>query len=410
MTKQTLDNNGKIALTSQAAAAIGARPLEVVSHSSCHALLANNDEGPMQMAGTLGDVTMTDLLSFCNMFRKNGSLLFTLKGGSKELFFTEGEIVFASSTFPHDDLAEVLYDLGKINQATLKKIKEVGRGQNVPVGKILVEKEIISPKDLWLATRQQVEAIIYSLFTFKEGAFCLRDRTIDKEKIVRLSMNTQNLIMEGLRRVDERALYLREIPSMEAVPVLGNQRGQKLTEQEQRLVELIRDDHCNVKELLRRSGLGEFDGLQNLYHLIRKKVVTLEEPAVAEVKGDLGDLLAIFNGALVAMTRQVSNVNTSFVEEVQIFIRDLPQPYSYVFRDVTVAKDGSVDGGRIMANLDGLEEGDKKRLLADALSEVVYMECIAAKEKLPNEESAELIKRVQKVSERIKSLIGRGEG
>ncbi|NIQ95601.1 MAG: hypothetical protein GWN87_16415, partial [Desulfuromonadales bacterium] len=79
---------------------------------------------------------------------------------------------------------------------------------------------------------------------------------------------------------------------------------------------------------------------------------------------------------------------------MQIFVRDLPQPYSYVFRDVTVAKDGSVDGGRIMANLDGLEEGDKKRLLADALSEVVYMECIAAKEKLPSEESAELIKRV----------------
>lgn len=408
MTKLTIDNTGKISLPSQVAAAIGSRPLEATSFSACHALLANNDDGQVQMVGTLGDVTMTDLLSFCNMFRKKGSLLFTLKGGSKELFFSEGEVVFASSSFPHDSLAEVLYDLGKINQATLKKINEVGKSAT-PVGKILVEKEIISPKDLWLATRQQVEAIIYSLFTFREGAFCLRDRSIDKDKIVRLSMNTQNLIMEGLRRVDERALYLREIPSMEAVPVLGNQRGQKLSEAEQKLVELIRDDHCNVKELLRRSGLGEFDGLQNLYQLIRKKVVTLEEPAVAEVKGDLGDLLSIFNGALVAMAKQISNVNTSFVEEVQIFIRDLPQPYSYVFRDVTVAKDGSVDGGRIMANLDGLEEGDKKRLLADALSEVVYMECIAAKESLPNEESAELIKRVQKVSERIKSLIGRGD-
>ncbi len=254
-----------------------------------------------------------------------------------------------------------------------------------------------------------MEAIIYSLFTFQEGAFCFRGRSIGKDKIVRLSMNTQNLIMEGLRRVDERSLYLREIPSMEAVPVLGNQRGQQLTDEEQKLVELIRDDHCNVKELLRRSGLGEFDGLQNLYHLVRKKIVSLEEPAVAEVKGDLGDLLSIFNGALAAMSKQVSGVHSSFVEEVQIFIRDLPQPYSYVFRDVTVAKDGSVDGGRIMANLDGLEEGDKKRLLADALSEVVYMECITAKEKLPTEESAELIKRVQKVSERIKGLIGRGE-
>jgi hypothetical protein len=410
MTKQKIDASGKVGLSSQAAAAIGARPLEVVSYSPCHALLANTDGGQIIMAGSVGDVTVTDLLSFCNMFRKTGSILFTLKGGVKELFFAEGEIVFATSSYPHEALPEVLYDLGKINQATLKKIKEVSRGQTVPVGKILVEKEIITPKDLWLAARQQVEAIIYSLFSFQEGDFCLRDQEIDEDKIVRLSMNTQNLIMEGLRRVDERALYLREIPSMEAVPVLGNQRGQKLTDSEQKLVELIRDDNCNVKELLRLSGLGEFEGLQHLYQLIRKKIVTLEEPAVAEVKGDLGDLLSVFNGAMVAMARQISTVNAAFVEEVQIFIRDLPQPYSYVFRDVTVAKDGSVDGGRIMANLDGLEEGDKKRLLADALSEVVYMECIAAKENLPAEESADLIKRVQKVSERIKSLIGRGEG
>lgn len=409
MSKQIIDNSGKIGLTSQVAAAIGNRQLEVVSYSSCHALLADTDDGPLIMAGVLGDVTVTDLLSFCNMFRKNGSLLFTLKGGSKELFFVEGEIVFASSTFPHEAMPEVLYDLGKINQATLKRIKEVGSSA-VPVGKLLVEKEIITPKDLWLATRQQTEAVVCSLFTFQSGSFCMRERTVEEEKIVRLSMNTQNLIMEGLRRVDERALYMREIPSMEAVPVLGNQRGLKFTDDEQKLVELIRDDHCNVKELLRLAGLGEFEGLKTLHQLIRKKTVSLETPAVAEVKGDLGDLLSVFNGALVAMTKQISVVNPSFLDEAQIFIRDLPQPYSYVFRDVTVDKDGSVDGGRIMANLDGLEEGDKKRLLADALSEVVYMECIAAKENLPNEESAELIKRVQKVSERIKSLIGRGEG
>ena len=211
MTKQVIDSSGKIGLSSQAAAAIGARPLEVVSYSPCHALLANTDKGPVVMAGTIGDVTMTDLLSFCNMFRKSGSILFTLKGGIKEIFFSEGEIVFASSSFPQESLPEVLYDLGKINQATLKKIKEVGKTAG-PVGKLLVEKEIITPKDLWLATRQQVEAIIYSLFTFQTGAFCVRDQAIDQEDIVRLSMNTQNLIMEGLRRVDERALYLREIP------------------------------------------------------------------------------------------------------------------------------------------------------------------------------------------------------
>ncbi|PLX77895.1 MAG: hypothetical protein C0615_04465 [Desulfuromonas sp.] len=409
MTKQKIDSTSRIRLPSQVAAAVGNRELEISSFSTGHILFSVNGDGKPLFAGCLGDVTVTDLLSFCNMFRKSGALRFALKGGQKEFFFDEGEIVFATSSFPQDDISEVLYELGKINHETLKKIREVGKAA-APAGKVLVEKGMVSPKDLWLATRQQVEAIIYSLFTFAEGDFVLFDQGVGKEESVRLAMSTQNMIMEGLRRVDEKALYLREIPSFEVIPVLGNQRGQKLTEGEQKIVELIREESSNVRELIRRSGFGEFDGLRNVYQLLRKKVISLEEPIVVEVEGELGELLAVFNGALTVMSRQIATVNTAFVDEVRVFIRDLPQPYSYVFRDVTVADNGSVDGSRIMANLDGLEEGDKKRLLADALSEVVYMECISAKENLPAEESAELIKRVQKISERIKSLIGRSEG
>jgi hypothetical protein len=85
----------------------------------------------------------------------------------------------------------------------------------------------------------------------------------------------------------------------------------------------------------------------------------------------------------------------------------LPQPFSYVFRQTSLREDGSVDGGRILANLAGLEEGDKLRLLADSLSELIYMECIAARRELGAADSAELIKRVQAVSTRVQALIGR---
>ena len=408
MSEQIIDSNGRITLPSQVMTVIGKKPMGLISYSSAHILVGSSEKVVPSVAGKLGDVTVTDLLSFYNMFRKSGSILFTLKSGSKELFFEDGEVVYAQSSFVNENLPEVLYDLGKINQTTLKKIHEVG-GTNLSVGKVLVEKAVITTKDLWLASRQQVESIVFNLFSFQEGGFCFLQSKIDQEKVVRLSMNTQNLIMEGLRRVDERALYMRDIRSLDSVPVLSDQRGQKLDEHEALLVDLIREGRVNVKEILRRSGLGEFEALRTLYQLLRKKVVDLEDPVVAEAKGELGDMVTIFNGALIALARQISVVNPAFVDEVQSFLRDLPQPYSYVFRDVSVQEDGSVDGGRIMGNLDGLEEGDKKRLLADSLSELIYMECLAAKESLPNDESADLIKRVQKISERIKGLVGRGE-
>jgi hypothetical protein len=107
------------------------------------------------------------------------------------------------------------------------------------------------------------------------------------------------------------------------------------------------------------------------------------------------------------MCRVVSARNPHFREEVGRFLQDLPQPFSYVFRKASLREDGSVDGGRILANLAGLEEGDKIRLLTDALSELVYMECIAARRELGAVDSAELIKRVQDVSQRVQTLIGR---
>jgi hypothetical protein len=408
MSEQLIDSNGRIALPSPVMAAIGKKPMGLISFSPMHVLVGSSETVVPTVAGTLGDVTVTDLLSFYNMFRKEGSILFSLKGGNRELFFEGGEVVYAESTFVNENLPEVLYDLGKINETTLKKIHEIG-GTNQSVGKVLVEKGVITTKDLWLASRQQVESIVFNLFAFLEGGFCFLSDNIDQDKVVRLSMNTQNMIMEGLRRVDERALYMRDISSLDSVPVLSDQRGQKLDEQEEMLVDLIREGRANVKEILRRSGLGEFEALRTLHQLLRNKVIVLETPVVAEAKGELGDLVAIFNGALVALTRQITVANSEFVEEVQAFLRDLPQPYSYVFRDVNVQEDGSVDGGRIMGNLDGLEEGDKKRLLADSLSELIYMECLSAKESLPADESADLIKRVQKISERIKGLVGRSE-
>ncbi|MCK4535399.1 MAG: hypothetical protein KAT93_00190, partial [Desulfuromonadales bacterium] len=122
---------------------------------------------------------------------------------------------------------------------------------------------------------------------------------------------------------------------------------------------------------------------------------------------NFSEVITIFNGVLIAMFKVVSKKNPQFLQELNRFLLDLPQPFSYVFRQVTLKEDGSVDGGRVLANLAGLEEGDKLRLLSDALSELVYMECIAARRELGAADSSDLIKRVQDVSQRVQTLVGR---
>lgn len=408
MKKISIESDGRLALPPQAVRQVGAGALELVSHSGRHLLLARPVEGEtVCLAGLLGEMAVADLLSFFNMFRKTGILRFGLSGGDKELYFQQGEIVYATSTFPAEDLGEVLHGLGKVDRNTLQKARQFV-GARGSLSKVLVEKGVVTPKDLWLATRSQVEGIVYHLFTFQGGSYAFSAKALEEEEIVRLSMSTQNLIMEGLRRVDERALFMRRIGSLDAVPVLERQ-AEGLTAAQQRLVLLIMGGKLPVREVLRLSGVGEFDALRILYQLVDKGVVRMEEAPDVAVEGDLGEILSIYNGALMALYRAVAPKSPGFAQEVQLFLRDLPQPFSYVFRDATLEKDGALSGGRILANMAGLEEGDKKRLLADALNELIYMECIIARQELGATGTAELIQRVQKIASRVKDLVGRKE-
>jgi hypothetical protein len=332
-------------------------------------------------------------------------LQFTLPGGSKELYLQNGEIVYATSTFPEEEIGEILYKLGKLDREMLQGARQFANGE-IPLGKILADQGIITSQDLWAATKNQVETITYNLFAFHEGSYVYTNVKPDEDKIVSLSMTTQNLIMEGLRRVDERALYIQQVKSLDAMPVATGKVPNDLDSISQRMVALVQSGVGDVSELLRRSGSGEFDALRLLSQLVERGVVSMEEAPTVAVEGVLGEVVKIFNGVLVAMHGVVSAKNPRFREEISRFLRDLPQPFSYVFRQTALKEDGSIDGGRILANLAGLEEGDKLRLLSEALSELVYMECIAARRELGAADSAELIKRVQAVSQRVRDLIG----
>ena len=406
MSEVRIEKGGKLQLPSNVLKLMGDQPLRLSSCSVQHLLLESaTNADKVLMTGLVGDIGIVDLLSFFNMFRKSGLLQFTLPGGSKELYFQNGEIVYATSTFLEEEIGEILYKLGKFDRDILQGARQFANGE-IPLGKILADQGIITSQDLWAATKNQVETITYNLFAYHEGSYVYTNLKPDEDKIVRLSMTTQNLIMEGLRRVDERALYIQQVKSLDAIPVATGMVPNDLDSISQRMVALVQSGVGDVSELLRRSGSGEFDALRLLSQLVERGVVTMEEAPTVAVEGVLGEVVKIFNGVLVAMHGVVSAKNPRFREEISRFLRDLPQPFSYVFRQTTLKEDGSIDGGRILANLAGLEEGDKLRLLSEALSELVYMECIAARRELGAADSAELIKRVQDVSQRVRDLIG----
>jgi hypothetical protein len=174
-----------------------------------------------------------------------------------------------------------------------------------------------------------------------------------------------------------------------------------------KLLALVAAGAGDVREVLRRGGVGDLDGLRLLSQLVERGLVTMEEVPTVPVAGELAEVITIFNGVLTAMHRVIAARNPQFRGEVDRFLRALPQPFSYVFRQVSLGEDGSLDGGRLVANLTGLGCADQLRLLTDAFSELINMECLAARRELGAADSAELVRRVQDVSQRVQTLMGR---
>ncbi len=409
MSELKINANGLLKLPLAIRQQLGEESLQPVSSSSSHLLLGRTEvESPVLMSGLLGELSVPDLLSFFNMFRKTGILHFELAGGSKSLYFLQGEVVFATSTFASEDLGEILFSLGKIEREALQKIRQLVTVR-ATLGKLLVEKAAVSPKDLWLAARSQVEGIVYNLFASQQGGFHYEARDIDQEQILRLSMSTQNMIMEGLRRQDESALFMRRIISFDYFPISTGKVQADLDQIEARLLSHAEAGQMNARDLFRRVGLREFDGMRILYSLLEKGVLRMEDARATEIEGELGQVLAIYNSLLKILFRRMSKACNDFPQEVTSFLEELPQPYSFVLREVELLKDGTLDGHRIVSNLSGLEEGDKKKLLADSLCELIYMQTMVVRRELDAEEARSLIARVQEITTRVRELVGRTE-
>ncbi|PLX90163.1 MAG: hypothetical protein C0614_01290, partial [Desulfuromonas sp.] len=280
---------GTLNLPSAAVRLIGDHPLQITASSNRHLLLeVTGQKGDLQMAGRLGDIAIVDLLSFFNMFRKSGALHCALSGGDKTLFFQNGEIVFATSTFAEEEIGETLYGLGMLDREVLQGARQFASGV-MTLGKALIDQGVVTSKDLWAATRSQVETIVFNLFAFQEGSFAFFDTRLEEDQVLSLSMNTQNLIMEGLRRVDERAVYMQKVKSLDAIPVATGKVPNDLDSTSQRMLALVQRGVADARELLRRSGAGEFDTLRLLSQLIERGVVAMEEAPTVKVEGVLGE-------------------------------------------------------------------------------------------------------------------------
>ncbi len=367
------------------------------------------------LAGDLSAFPIADFIAFIHQSRLSGRLVVDSPGVERSISFKDGEVRNAQSEAAGERLGEVALRLGYITEAQLME----ATGADRPVGKALVERGAITPADLWKCFHEQVTAVFHSILLAHEGVFCMMDEPLAERPGTQLSVNTQSLLMDGIRRIDEMSLFRAKIPSAQ-VYLRRREPSRPITLRnvEQTLLNLI-DGRKTVAELATAAHLNEFDATKVLYHLAEAGYVeALEGPAATPGLAPAARLEAIAGGMneiLRAITQAVAATGGSheFIEGARAFLSDAGSRFAPIWKRIGPGSDGALDADKLLGNLSALrgtalthleESGDPGRFLYDALRDLMFFYLFQAGERLSREADDTLGKNVKRSFEALETL------
>ena len=154
--------------------------------------------------GNLRQVPVPMVLNRVVAARAKGTLTFSRPGEKVYLFFVGGELKTAATTKPGMRIGEMLMLHGAVEEEKIEEaIRTADPGRHGRIGKLLVEKGLLTREVLDEEIRKHFEEIFFSCFLWTDGDFAYVPSPGDLDADVAVDMPTAALIIEGVRRAPE---------------------------------------------------------------------------------------------------------------------------------------------------------------------------------------------------------------
>lgn len=234
----------------------------------------------MAITGTLKTMSLPDLLQFLATGRKSGTLKFDQGKITKQVYFKNGKIVGSKSNDPREYLGQVLLHYGKVDEIQLKIARELQRTSGAKLGEVLVEQGFLSDEEVLATLKTRTLDAIYDLFVWTEGDFEFYDEEPLPEDLVLIEVEPNNVVMEGIYRIDELARYRTLVPSDRSILELnaGWTSSLKLGKEFRQILFFV-EKRMSVAEICYHMHASAFHVYGQLYTLISE--------GVARVAGEL---------------------------------------------------------------------------------------------------------------------------
>ena len=360
--------------------------------------------GEIDGPGAVGNV-----LSFVNMNQWDGTLGLSAGPARKFLYFGRGQLLFATSNVPEDRLGPTLVRVGLLREEDLEQCQKDITAQK-RLGNVLIERGFMTSHDLYEGVKRQAEEVFYSVLLFRRGTFFFVKNLQETALPARLVLDTQALLLEGLRRIDEMSFFRAKLPGPEVVltrrwpPPATELGGHSKT------VYNLCDDMLSLGEIARLSSLGEFATTKAAFELAQTGFIEVRQPAELrrqkpvkdkELPADFaGTILDAYNDALARLYGAVlaRGKAGSLHKGVSAFVAGNAR-FAELFNAVELDLDGALPKDKILANLNALPASTRAELLQRGLNEFLFFVLFVAGDAIDGKEWQELRERVARALE-----------
>jgi hypothetical protein len=167
-------------------------------------------------AGNLKTVSLPDVFQLIVSSKKTGDLSISRDEARRDIYFRNGMLVYATSNSSEDLFGNLLLKKGRISKAELDEILNT-ESEGRKIGSLLVEKNLFTKDEIFECLKMQIEEIVYALFGWKDGKFEFAEGKAPPTNVIQTELNPMNMIMEGMRRIDEWEELKKVLPPDDAV-------------------------------------------------------------------------------------------------------------------------------------------------------------------------------------------------
>lgn len=316
-----------------------------------------------------GEITRAGrLLDMCSMVaqsRWSGALAVTGPEATRTILLKEGNVIGAHSTAHRERLGEMLCQYGEMTEQQVEHaIRAVGA--DVRFGDAAVRLGFITRETLFRFLHRQAEQIVFEAMGVARGTFTFHEDLDEGQLMFPLSMPLQELLLEGVRRMDEMEFFRTRIPSVQHT--VARVEGKEVDpDKETYDVYLAVNGHRTIEEIAISTGLETFEATRLVFQLVQAGTVMVRAPRASGPEG----VVSTFNEAISLILVETDRYKGAS-QDIRASLASFAASgvvYAPIFRGAGPADDGTLDVTQVLKNLEQMSDLEEP---LTSLSEWLY--------------------------------------